>query len=277
MRYLVELVFGIGFFGLGAIALTFFLRFLVLTWAVSLAGRVIQSILNFVRRLCHAMIFIFGPAVLGGFIIGLALQIVMNLKKVGGTTPADPTMPILIAFLDIFVIVAVRGWQWQTRRHRPNMLPQRAGQMGHPTEALEPADYPPGCESIADAWSRAIKLAPERRDELLEARATCSALLAAVELHDGLRDSAMIETAALIRNHLAALVESTERRMRGATRSEKAAIIEEMAKFLLGFARRAQIDLASVGRPYEDHAALRAYLTSQLFGRQQEVETVFGQ
>lgn len=276
MRYLVELVFGIGFFALGAIALTFFLRFLLLTWAVSLAGRIIQSILGFVGRMCHAMIFIFGPAVLGGFIIGLALQIGMNLIMGSGTTPADPTMPILIAFLAIFVIVAVRGWQWQARRHRPNMLPQRGGQMGHPTEALEPADYPPGCESIADAWSRAIKLAPKRRDDLLDARATCGALLAAVELHDGLPDSAMIETAALIRNHLAALVESTERRLRGATRSEKAAIIEEMAKFFQGFARRAQIDLAAVGCLYEDDAALRGYLTTQLFGRQQEVETVLG-
>ena len=43
MRYLVELVFGIGFFGLGAIALTFFLRFLLLTGTALSLGAVTSA------------------------------------------------------------------------------------------------------------------------------------------------------------------------------------------------------------------------------------------
>ncbi|KUR74209.1 hypothetical protein [Novosphingobium sp. Fuku2-ISO-50] len=277
MKYLVELVFGVGFLGLAAMVLSFALRFLLLTWAVRVVGNVVQGVLGLIKTIIRALIFVFGPAVLGGFVIGLALQIGMNLNLGGGTTSADSTMPVLVAFLAFFMIVAVRGWQWQARRNQQNMLLQETQPMGHAKETSEPADYPPGCEGIANAWSKAIKLAPERRDDLLDARATCGALLAAVELSDGLPDSAMIETATLIRNHLAALVESTERRLRGAKRSEKAAIVEEMAKLLQGFARRAQSDLAAAGRAFEDDAALRAYLTSQLFERQQEVETVLGQ
>lgn len=268
MKYLVELVFGIGFFGLGAMALFFFLRFLLLTWAVRVVGNVVHGVLGLMKTVIHALIFVFGPAVLGSFIIGLALQISMNLTMGGGTTSADPTMPVLIAFLAFFVIVAVRGWQWQARRHRPNMLPQGATPTGHAAEAPEPADYPAGCESIADAWSRAIKLAPERRDDLLDARATCGALLAAAELHDGIPDSAMIETAALIRNNLAALIDSTERRLRRARPAERGAMIDEMVTFLLGFAQRAQQDMqASNLAADEADAALRAHLAARLFGK----------
>ena len=91
MKYLVELVFGIGFFGLGAIALTFILRFILLTWAVRLAGRIINSILGFTKRLCHALIFIFGPALLGGFIIGFTLESGANLTAGGGNVSAVNT------------------------------------------------------------------------------------------------------------------------------------------------------------------------------------------
>ncbi len=266
MKYLVELVFGVGYLGLAAMVLSFVLRFLLLTWAVQVVGNVVQGVLDLIKTAIRALIFVFGPAVLGGFVVGLALQIGMNLSMGGVTTSADPTMPVLVAFLAFFIIVAVRGWQWSALRYRRNIPHQEAAPTDQGVEASEPTDYPSGCESMADAWSRAMKLAPERRDDLLDARATCGALLAAVELRDGPPNSAMIETATLIRKHLAALVDSTERRLRGAKRSDKRAITKEMVTFLQGFALRAQRDLAAPGPSVKDQdAALRAHLASQLF------------
>jgi hypothetical protein len=65
---------------------------------VRLAGRIIQSILGFARRLCHAVIFISCPALLGGFIIGLVLQSATNLTAGGGNARADPTQPVIFGF-----------------------------------------------------------------------------------------------------------------------------------------------------------------------------------
>lgn len=257
MKYLVELVFGIGFFGLGAIALTFFLRFLLLTWAVRLAGRIAQSILGFTKRLCLALIFIFGPALLGAFIIGFALESGANLTAGGGNAPADPTQPILLAFLSFFAIVAFRAWQWNSHRKRDKHLLAKpeTNKIISPVNGL-----------IADAWARAIKLAPAQRDELLEAQATCSALLTAVELGKGGTDEPMIETAELIRGYLVPYLDSIERRMAGAQPSGKRAIVQEMVQFLGGFAQRAQRDMQASGlHVNEGDSALRAHLQSQLF------------
>lgn len=257
MKYLVELVFGIGFFGLSAIALTFFLRFLLLTWAVRLVSHVVQSILLFMKRLSHALIFIFGPAVLGGFIIGLVLQFGVSLATSNGNSSADPTIPVLLAFLGFFVIVAVRAWQWSVHRGSNTTGLQEAG-----ARKDSPAEY----GMLADAWARAIKLAPRRRDDLLNAQAACTALLAAAETNDSLPDSAMIETGALIRNHLAALIGSTERRLHGALPTEKEAIVAEMVKLLLGFGQRARRDIqAAAPNVDEEDTAMRAHLATQLF------------
>ena len=258
MKYLVELVFGIGFFGLGAIALTFILRFILLTWAVRLAGRIIQSVLGFVKRLCHAVVFIFGPALLGGFIIGFALQSSANLTAGGGSVSADSTQPILLAFLSFFVIVAFRAWQWNSRRNcaKPQSPEPKSGKAGSVTDG-----------PITDAWARATKLAPEQRDEILDAQATCSALLAAVEFGDGVPNGAMFETAELIRGYLAPFIDSVERRMARAELSEKAAIVQEMVKFLGGFAQRAQRDMRAEGLGVgQEDSALRVRLAAHLFG-----------
>ena len=266
MGYLFELVFAVGVLGLGGMALFFFLRFLLLTWMVQIVGNVVHGVLRLIKSILHALIFVFGPAVLGAFIAGLGLQIGLNLDASGGNSSADPTMPVLIAFLAFFVIVAVRGWQWTARRHHQNAPVQEVAEADDTIEAPGPADYPAGYELVADAWNRAIKLAPERRQDLLRARTVCAELLNALELHDNIPDVAMIDTATLIRNHLAALVDSTERRLRGARPSERAATIDEMVKFLLGFAKRAQQDMQSATASIEeDDTALRAHLVSQLF------------
>ncbi|MDE1914903.1 MAG: hypothetical protein KGJ57_00040 [Sphingomonadales bacterium] len=118
MKYLVELVFGIGFFGLSVIVLTFFLRFLLLTWAVRTVGRVVHGVLGFMKRLCHALIFIFGPALLGGFIVGTGLGAGEHAMGNGGNGATDPTQTILLAFLSFFVIVAFRAWQWNACKNR---------------------------------------------------------------------------------------------------------------------------------------------------------------
>jgi hypothetical protein len=120
MRYVVELVFAVSFLGLGGMALFFFLRFLLLTWMVQVVGNVAHGVLHLIKSILRALIFVFGPAVLGAFIIGLGLQIAMNLNASGGNSSTDPTTPVLIAFLAFFVIVAVRGWQWTARRHHQN-------------------------------------------------------------------------------------------------------------------------------------------------------------
>jgi hypothetical protein len=268
MKYLVELVFGIGFFGLGAIALTFFLRFILLTWAVRLMGRIVQSFLIFLKRLCHALIFIFAPALLGAFVVGLALQIGANAAATGPEASADPTMPVLIAFLTFFVTVAVRSWQWNARRHRRTGPLQNVAGAGKIDAASEIAYLSAGCEKVGDAWVRALALAPERRDDLLGARDTCAELLTAADLHDNVSDNAIIETAALIRERLAVLVTSTERRLRDAQPSERKAIIDEMVKFLLGFAQRARQDIQATNLFVdEEDAAMRAHLATQLFQR----------
>lgn len=266
MRYLFELVFAVGVLGLGGMALLFFLRFLLLAWMVQIVGHLVHGVLRLIKSMLHALIFVFGPAVLGAFIVGLGLQIGLNLDASGGNSSADPTMPVLIAFLAFFVIVAVRGWQWTARRRHLNAPVQEAAEADDTIEAPGPAEYPAGYELVADAWNRAIKLAPERRNDLLSAQTVCAELLNAVELHDSIPDVAMIETAMLIRNHLAALVDSTQRRLRGAKLSEKAAMIEEMVKFLLGFAQRAQQDLQSAGPGKEEEdIALHTHLTARLF------------
>lgn len=252
MGYLVELVFGIGFFGLGAIALTFFLRFLLLTWAVRIVGRVVQGILGFVKRLCHALIFILGPALLGGFIIGTGFGVGENATS-SSNGSADPMQPVLLAFLGFFVIVAVRAWQWNSRQSptAPESPEQKSVNVGSPDQGI-----------VADAWARAVKLAPAQRDELQDAQTACSALLAVVE-----SGGAMIETAELIRGYLAPFVDSVERRVVRAKRSEKSAIVQEMVRFLRGFAQRAQRDMQAVGaRADGEDSALREHLASQLFG-----------
>lgn len=263
MKYLVELVLGVGLLALGGMALFFSLRFLLLVWIVQVARHVVQNILRMFKTVLHALIFVIGTAVVGAFVIGLGLQIGANLIAGGADKSADPTMPVLVAFLAFFVIVAVRGWQWSARCNR---LPD-GPEVSDAAETSEPADYPTGYEAVADAWNRAITLAPKHRDELLDARAVCAELVNAVEGHHGIPDIAMIETAALIRNNLAALVCSTERRLRGAKRSDKAAATKEMVTFLQGFALRAQQNLVSSGPSVKDQdAALRAHLTSRLFG-----------
>jgi hypothetical protein len=267
MGYLFELVFAVGFLGLGAMALFFFLRVLLLTWMVQIVGNVVHGVLRLIKSILHASIFVFGPAVLGAFIVGLGLQIGLNLDASGGNSSADPTMPVLIAFLAFFVIVALRGWQWKARRHHQNASVQKAVEADDVIEAPEQANYPAGYELITDAWSRAIKLAPERRNDLLNARTACAELLNAVELHESVPDFAMTETAMLIRNHLTALVDSSERRLRGARPSERKLIVEEMVEFLLGFAQRAQQDMSVAGPSLDEKdSAMRAHLYSQLFG-----------
>lgn len=259
MKYLVELVFGIGFFGIAAIALTFFLRFLLLTWAVRIIGGVIQGILRFVMRLCHALVFIFGPALLGGFIIGIGLGVGETATSNSSTGSAGPMQPVLLAFLGFFVIVAIRAWQWNSRQSRtaPESPEQRSGNAGSPHQG-----------NVADAWARAVKLAPALRDELQDAQAACSALLAVVESGEGEPGDAMIETAELIHGYLAPFVDSVERRMVRAKGSEKRAIVQEMVKFLRGFAQRAQRDMRAAGLDSgEGDSALRVHLAAQLFGK----------
>jgi hypothetical protein len=267
MKYLVELVFGVGFLGLAAMVLSFVLRFLLLRWAVRLIGRVVMAVLRFVQHMLHAVIYIFGIALLGAFIVGFGLQVGMNLAMGGAGKSADPTMAVLVALLAFFLLVALRGWQWRARHSRQQTAMLVGPVADDAAETPELADCPIGYENVTEAWSRAITLAPRHRNDLLEARATCAALVKVVEAHDGVPDPALIETAALIRNHLAALVDGTERRLHDAKPSTKAAITEEMVKFLLGFARRAKSDLTAVGFSVEDEdEALRAHLASQLFG-----------
>ncbi|MDE1914902.1 MAG: hypothetical protein KGJ57_00045 [Sphingomonadales bacterium] len=76
-----------------------------------------------------------------------------------------------------------------------------------------------------------MELAPARRDKLLQAQAACSSLL------------------------VATLVHSTERRLRGVKSSERAAVIEEMVNFLLGFGLRAETDIATAGLSMEKDKA----------------------
>lgn len=99
MKYFVKLVFGAGFLGLAAMVLPFILRFLLLTWVVRLVGHVVKTVLRFVRHILHSMVYIFGTALLGVFIVGFRLQIGMNLTAGGMSKSADPTMPVLVAFL----------------------------------------------------------------------------------------------------------------------------------------------------------------------------------
>jgi hypothetical protein len=133
-------------------------------------------------------------------------------------------------------------------------------------EDAEQVEYPAGYEAVADAWRRAIKIAPERRDDLASAEVACVELLSAAEQHDGIPDGEVMETIVLIRNNLAALVDSTERRLRGASPAQKIAAIDEMVKFLIGFGQRARqvIEAAGFGPGSEDEA-LRAHLAARLF------------
>lgn len=119
---------------------------------------------------------------------------------------------------------------------------------------------------MENAWARAIKLAPAQRDELLEAQATCSVLLTAVEFWESGPDNPMIETAELISGYLVPYLDSIERRIAGAQPSGKHAIVQEMVKFLGGCAQRAQRDMQSSGlHVNEGDSALRAHRQSQLF------------
>lgn len=262
MNYLVVLVFGAGLLGLAFMLLSFVMRFFLLTWGVRLVGGTVQSMLRFAKELIYALIFVFGTAILGAFLIALGLQLAFTYAA--GGENADPTMPVLWGLLALFVIVAVRGLQWRARRNRRKADGEPFGKV---SEAPEPPDYPAGYEHVADAWDRAIKLAPKYRNDLSEARATCAYLVNAVEHHGDIPDSAMIDTAALIRNNLAPLVDSTERRLRGAKHADRAEAIAETVKFLIGFAARAQQDMQGEGFARSDaDSALRAHLATQLFG-----------
>lgn len=267
MGLLIELVFAVGFVGLCGIALVSLIRYLFLRWIVEILGGAVLGALRLVKDIVHALVFVFAPAIVGAFIIGLALQLILNAMSGNGSSSADPTTPALVAFLAFFVIIAVRGWQLKRRRD-PSMVvaPPDEQEAGDAAEAADLPVYPAGYETIAEAWKRAIELAPRHRADLLDAAGVCAALLAAVEQQDGIPDSAMTETAVLIRNHLAALVDSTKRRLLGAKPRERTAIIDEMVKFLRGFAKRAHEDMqaTSFGADEED-STLRAHLASQLF------------
>lgn len=267
MGLLIELVFAVGFVGLCGIALVALIRYLFLRWIVGVLGGAVLGALRFVKDMIHALIYVFAPAIVGAFIIGLALQLIMNAMSSNGASSADPTTPVLVACLAFFVIVAVRGWQLKRRRDHSMVVAVPGEQeAGDAAQAADLPVYPAGYETIADAWKRAIELAPRYRAELLDAAGACAALLAAVEQQDGIPDSLLTETAVLIRNHLAALVDSTRRRLLCAKAPERPAIIEEMVKFLRGFAKRAREDMQamSFGTDEED-SALRAHLATQLF------------
>lgn len=267
MAYLVVLVFGAGFFGICAIVLPFLLRFLLLAWLVRLVENVVRSVLQFFKNLIFCLIFVFGTAMLGAFIAGIGLQIAMNVFTAVEGKAADPTTPALIGFLAFFIIVAIRAQQWKFRRARCRSDNVPAPVDEHSFSMPPQPPYPVGYEDVADAWSKAIELAPEHYGPLLQAQGNCAELVNAVEHHEDIPDIAMIDTATLIRNHLAALVRNSERRVRSARPEEKAAIIKEMVNFLLGFGNRAQTDIANAAKGMErQDAALRSHLASQLFG-----------
>lgn len=263
MKYLVVLVFGAGFFGLAFMLLSFALRFFLLTWGVRLVGSVVQCVLRFAKELIHSLVFVLGAAMLGGFIMTLGLQLALTYVAKGGS--ADPTMPLLCGLLAFFVIVAVRSVQWKARRNRTGIDNPLASELAVTSDASELTQYPSGYEHVVDAWNRAARLAPKHRDDLLKASAACAHLVDAVEHSKDIPDREMIDTAALIRNNLAALIDSTERRLRAAKPHERSKIIAEMVKFLMGFARRAQRDMEMLKQASADEdSALRAHLASQL-------------
>jgi hypothetical protein len=68
MKYFVKLVFGAGFMVLPP-GPAIHPRFL-LTWVVRLVGHVVKTVLRFVRHILHSMVYIFGTALLGVFIVG---------------------------------------------------------------------------------------------------------------------------------------------------------------------------------------------------------------
>ncbi|QSR17444.1 hypothetical protein [Novosphingobium sp. KA1] len=261
MKYVLEAVFSLGFLVLGGMAIFLLMRFIIMVWVVRVAERVILGTLNLIKSILFALIFVFAPAILGAFIIALGLQIALNASSPTGS--GDPTMPVLIGLLSFFAILAMRIWQWQARRQRETTLAQAMPDMvatSHEGEASNAQD------PMALAWYRAMKIAPKRQDELMSARAACVALLTAVDQSDGLPDTDMIETATLIRNHLIPFVDSMERRLQGATRAERKGIVDEMARYLLGFGDRARRALAAAGPDQkEQDAALHAHLSAQLF------------
>ncbi len=267
MGKLIVLVFMVGSMGLVGIALFGFLRFLLLTLLVQVVGNAVRGALGLVKTALHALIFVFGTALVGAFIVGIGLQIITTLAADGAA--ADATMPTLVAFLVFFVLLAWRGWQWQARRNGSNAAQPVVSEATIPddgTHTLELAPLPDGYEGVAGAWEKAIKLAPERGEELADAQASCAQLLAVVEQHESIPDGEIRETVVLIRKHLQALVDSTERRLRGASVAAKKATVEEMVKLLLGFGQRAQQDLEAAGlTPEEDDAVLRAHLAARLF------------
>lgn len=268
MGLLIELVFAVGFIGLCGIALVSLIRYLFLRWIVEILGGAVLGALRLVKDIVHALVFVFAPAIVGAFIIGLVLQLFVNTMSGNGASAADPTTPALVACLAFFVIIGVRGWQWK-RRHDRRLVVASLGEpdASDADEAAELPDYPLGYENIVEAWKRAIELAPRDRADLLDAADTCAALLAAVEQQDGIPASAMTETAVLIRSYLSPYVDSVQRRLIRAKRSERKAVVDEMVKFLMGFARSAQRDMDAAGlSANKGDSALRAHLDAKLFG-----------
>jgi hypothetical protein len=268
MRFVIEFVLAAGLLGLSGVALIFLLRLMLLTWLVQVVAQALQGMLSLIKSFLSAIIFVLVPAALGGFIVGITLQIVMNLASLSaGGESANPTMPLLVAFLTFFVIVATRTWRWKASRGCQNIVTPEVALDG--AGAVTPSEtvcYLPGYEAVANAWKRAVMLAPERRADLADAEANCATLLHLFGRHDGVLDSGISETAMLIRKHLASLIDGTERRLRGASSSVRSAAIDEMVTLLLGFAQRARQDLQAFGPSKEEEdKALRAHLAAQLF------------
>jgi hypothetical protein len=229
----------------------------------------IQAMVRGVVQLLFALIYVVGPAVLGLFIVTLGLQIVLNLGSPNAS--ADPTMPGLSGLLAFCIILTLRVVQWRGRADRNDgVVPSGTVQadvlpsMPVPPRPPEPVEAD---DPIASAWTRALKLAPERQEALMKARGTCAALLAATDHPEGIPQPEITETAVLIRHHLAPYVDGIERRLEGAAQGERATIIAEMTTFLLGFADRAARALTASGPDLADEdLARQAHLSAQLFG-----------
>ena len=90
------------------------LRFLIAKWTFSILGGVVGRTLNFVGEVFKAIFYVTIPAVLAAFIVGLGSGMVLAAAAADDSAGTA----VLLGLFVFFLVMAMRTWQWTTRRRR---------------------------------------------------------------------------------------------------------------------------------------------------------------
>ncbi|PEQ10302.1 hypothetical protein B2G71_23090 [Novosphingobium sp. PC22D] len=237
-------------------------KIMIALFLIGAAGFVAAMAFALVVAVMRWLALVVLPALMAGIAAFVLTMAITDLASADGD-PASHALAAVGSALVAFLTVLVRLSATKPARSIPAFAAQTAEK-----SPQEPAGY----EDVGDAWERALRLAPSRREDLEAAREDCSLLLHEHRRAAGIADPELLETEILLRRYLPSLVSGTEDRLRTTRRKDRAPIREELTGFLAAFGRRSREVLDRLGKSAaERDVVLRNHLTNRLIRGPEEL------